>query len=364
MFSKESARHADACRFCWMCRHICPVAGSTGNEAWTPRARGLMVSMVERGTEYNAEIAEVMYHCTLCDACANDCVTGYKPSDFTREARTLAVVENFAPAKVFDLIDTITEKGNIFGTDRAEVIFDAVEALPEKAEVLLYVGETARSVLPQAAIDVAALLKKAGISFTMPRDEPVSGAYLGELMGFTGDVQQVAKAAVEQIAATGAKTVVVLNPADASFMHEKYSEWGLLKETEVVTVTAFLASLIQEGKLDIRKESIRASLQEPVKLTRGMDEIIPLKAIAGAAGVELTEMFLNGKLSRCVGTVPFELYDPKTVREMVRVRCNDAKRLGSEIIVTASPDDNYVMNKHAIGDVQIVDLFSMLNDRC
>ena len=346
MFSKESARHADACRFCWMCRHICPVAGSTGNEAWTPRARGLMVSMVERGTEYNAEIAEVMYHCTLCDACANDCVTGYKPSDFTREART------------------ITEKGNIFGTDRAEVIFDAVEALPEKAEVLLYVGETARSVLPQAAIDVAALLKKAGISFTMLRDEPVSGAYLGELMGFTGDVQQVAKAAVEQIAATGAKTVVVLNPADASFMHEKYSEWGLLKETEVVTVTAFLASLIQEGKLDIRKESIRASLQEPVKLTRGMDEIIPLKAIAGAAGVELTEMFLNGKLSRCVGTVPFELYDPKTVREMVRVRCNDAKRLGSEIIVTASPDDNYVMNKHAIGDVQIVDLFSMLNDRC
>ncbi len=65
-----------------------------------------------------------------------------------------------------------------------------------------------------------------------------------------------------------------------------------------------------------------------------------------------------------MGTVPFELYDPKTVREMVRVRCNDAKRLGSEIIVTASPDDNYVMNKHAIGDVQIVDLFSMLNDRC
>ena len=364
MFSKESARHADACRFCWMCRHICPVAGSTGNEAWTPRARGLMISMIERGTEYNAKIAEVMYHCTLCDACANDCVTGYKPSDFTREARTLAVVENFAPAKVFDLIDTITEKGNIFGTDRAEVIFDAVGALPEKAEVILYTGETARSVLPQAAIDVATLLKKAGVSFTILKDEPASGAYLAELMGFTGDVQQAAKSAADRIAATGAKTVVVLNPADASFMKEKFSEWGLLGGAEIVTTTAFLASLIKEGKLQICEKPIRASLQEPVKLTRGMDEIMPLKSLAEAAGVELIEMFLNGKLSRCVGTVPFELYDPKTVREMVRVRCNDAKRMGSEVIITASPDDTYLMSKYAIDGIRIVDLFALLNERC
>ena len=364
MFSKESARHADACRFCWMCRHICPVAGSTGNEAWTPHARGLMVSMIERGTEYNAEIAEIMYHCTLCDACANDCVTGFKPSDFTREARTLAVVENFAPAKVFDLIDTITEKGNIFGSDRADRIFDSVSTLPDKAEVLLYAGQTARSILPQVAIDAAALLKKAGIAFTMLKDEPASGAYLGELMGFTGDVQQAAKAVSERITETGAKTVVVLNPADAGFMHEKYSEWGLLGEVEIVTATAFIASLIQDGKLHIDKKPICASLQEPVKLTRGLDEITPLQLIAEAAGVERIDMFLNGKFSRCVGTVPFELYDPKTVREMVRVRCNDAKRLGSELMITASPDDTYIMSKYAVEGIRIADLFALLKERC
>ena len=62
MFSKESARQAEACRFCWMCRHICPVAGSTGNEGWTPRARGLLVSLIERGVKYDADIAEAMYH--------------------------------------------------------------------------------------------------------------------------------------------------------------------------------------------------------------------------------------------------------------------------------------------------------------
>ena len=32
MISQNALRHAEKCRFCWMCRHICPVAGSTNRE--------------------------------------------------------------------------------------------------------------------------------------------------------------------------------------------------------------------------------------------------------------------------------------------------------------------------------------------
>lgn len=364
MFSKESARHADACRFCWMCRHICPVAGSTGNEAWTPHARGLMVSMIERGTTYNAEIAEVMYHCTLCDACANDCVTGYRPSDFTREARTLAVSENIAPPVILDLIDTIHEKGNIWGARAADDLFEPFGRLPESAEILLFVGQTALGVLPEAAVHAASLLKKAGCDFTMLRDEPPSGAYLAELMGYTGDVQQAAKAAANRISDVSAKTLVILNPADAAFIHDKYPEWGLLPGMEIITATAFVTGLIKEGRLCISRKALKASLQEPVKLTRGLDELAPLQALAEAAGIEQIEMFLNGKFSRCVGTIPFERYDPKTVREMVRIRCGDARRLGSDIIVTASPDDYYIMSRYATDGIQILDIFDLLNKHC
>ena len=130
MFSIDSARQADACRFCWMCRHICPVGGASGNEGWTPRARGLMMSMIERGTPYDADIAESMYHCTLCDACANDCATGYKPSEFIREARTVAVAEDIAPKAIMASIDAIAETGNIFGKKFDTAAFGE---LPEKA---------------------------------------------------------------------------------------------------------------------------------------------------------------------------------------------------------------------------------------
>ena len=41
MFSEKSKKNADACRFCWMCRHLCPVQLVTGKETNTPRAKGL-----------------------------------------------------------------------------------------------------------------------------------------------------------------------------------------------------------------------------------------------------------------------------------------------------------------------------------
>lgn len=364
MFSKDSARQADACRFCWMCRHICPVAGSTGNEGWTPRARGLMISMIERGTEYDAEIAETMYHCTLCDACANDCATGYKPSEFIREARTLAVVENKAPEAVMKCIETIEECGNIFGYSAANKMLDQIGSIPEKSEILLFVGQTSSAGKCSTAVSFAKLMKKAGVEFTVLRDEPSSGAYMGELMGITGDVQAIAEAAAERIIETGAKKLVVVNPADAAMFRDQYSNWGLLKDVEIVTATAFAAELFESGKLKPISCEMSGSLQEPVKLTRGLDEIEPAKKLIEAAGVDFNELFLHGKMSRCIGTVPFDMYAPDVVKLMVKTRCEDALRLGSKRIFTVSPDDNYIMSKYALEEVEIVDLFKVLADLC
>ena len=79
MFSEKSKKNADACRFCWMCRHLCPVQLVTGKETNTPRAKGLLVSMITRGMKLEADTAETMYECMLCGACTNDCVTGFEP---------------------------------------------------------------------------------------------------------------------------------------------------------------------------------------------------------------------------------------------------------------------------------------------
>ena len=50
MVSQEAVRQAEKCRFCFMCRHLCPVQLQTGRELNTPRAKGLLLSMVKKGT--------------------------------------------------------------------------------------------------------------------------------------------------------------------------------------------------------------------------------------------------------------------------------------------------------------------------
>lgn len=350
------------CRFCWMCRHICPVAGATGSEGWGPRARGLMISMVERGsTEFDSEIAEAMYHCTMCDACANDCVTGWKPTDFTREARMLAVVNNCAPAAIEKEIENILEKGNIYGESVNAELAAELDKLPEKAENLLYVGQTGRTFAADTTKAVLSLLKKAKVDFTALKDELPTGAYLADLMGFTGDVQAVAAKAAEAIKATGAKRVIALAPYDAVMLRDSYAQWNLLEGIEVVSATAFLAELAAGGALKVKESALRASVQEPVKLTRGLDEEKPLLDLVNALHVDYVPLFLHGKMSRCIGTPLMDCYDPDVARHMVEVRLDDARRIGSKAIITASPDDYYIMSRYAAEDVQILDLFELLD---
>ena len=71
MISQNALNHAEKCRFCFMCRHLCPVQLQTGREINTPRAKGLVLSMVSKGAEvYDKDMAKTMYECLLCDACA------------------------------------------------------------------------------------------------------------------------------------------------------------------------------------------------------------------------------------------------------------------------------------------------------
>lgn len=364
MFCNDSIKNAEACRFCWMCRHICPVAGSTGNEAWTPRARGLMVSMMEKGTEFTADIADIMYKCSLCDACAHDCVTNFKPSCYTKEARTMAIVRGLAPKGVLQAIENIQTTQNIYGESRSAEVTEAVAQLPAEAETLLYLGQSGGARAGAVGLAVISLLKKAGVSFTVLKEEPASGAFLEELMGDTGDVQEQAQKAAAAITATKAKTLVALNPHDAAIFRDQYSQWGLLPGVEVASATAYLAGLIAQGKLTPKKVSLQASLEDPCRLARGIGETQPVRDILAALGVELKELFLHGEMTRCCGGPVLNAHSPQVVRSMVATRADDAKRIGSKCIITACPDCQDLMSRYDTGEVEIIDLFALLDQNC
>ena len=362
MFSKDSARQADACRFCWMCRHLCPVGLKTGREVNTPRAKGLLVSLDQRGHAMDADTAQAMYECTLCGSCTNDCATGFEPPIFIREARTQAIVEGIAPAPVEKVIENIQTTGNMFGMNAEDRI--PLDAMPKTAEVLLYLGQTAayrRQDMARAAIS---LMRKAGVSFTVMQNEPDTGCALGDLMGYVEDVRAQAQSCADAIHATGAKLVVLLDSYDAAFIKHNFAAWGIALNAETTTATAYFANLVREGRLHPEQLSMTATYHDATPLARDLDEHQPARDLIAAMGISLKEMFLNRRMAKCCGSEVFLQYAPELAHMTAEGRWDDVRRTGMTTLIAADPQALDVLSQAIPEDMRLCDLFTLLDSAC
>ncbi len=119
----------------------------TGNEVNNARARAELLSMVNRGFSYTPDIAEVVYECALCGACTTQCCTGFDPLPFTRQARMEALSRDIAPEYVNSLLDRIESEGSAYPPASNPELLEEVSGLPEKAEILLFLGNTASGIM-------------------------------------------------------------------------------------------------------------------------------------------------------------------------------------------------------------------------
>ena len=355
MISQNAMRHAEKCRFCFMCRHLCPVQLQTGKEINTPRAKGLVLSMVNRGAEtFDKDMAQTMYECMLCDACVNDCATGYQPPVYIREARTEAVANDLAPAAVMELIDNVEKTGNIYDMEKPSFA-------QEGTDVLVYIGEVAACKVPEMANGLLKVLKKAGVSAKVLTNEPASGMMLADLMGYVDEVTQQAKDCAAAINATGLKTVVVLDSYDAEIMKQRYAQWGCEINAEVVTATAYVAKLIEEGKLSAKAANgTVGACHDDDRLARTFYEFAPIRAMAKAAGFELTEMFNKERLAKSCGTAVALAYMPKITTMVAGGRWDDMSRTNATAMLVANPQAYLCLTQATPADKQVVDLFTAL----
>jgi len=357
MVSQKALQHAEKCRFCWMCRHLCPVQHQTGKELNTPRAKGLLLSMVSKqSAEFDRDMAQAMYECTLCDACVNDCCTGYQPPLFIREARTEAVVNDLAPDAVMALIENVEASGNIYGTEKPSFVQDG-------SDVLVYIGEVAACKVPGMAKALLSLLKKAGISAKVLENEPASGFMLADLMGYVEEVVQHAKACAGAINATNLPTVVVMDSYDAEIMKQHYAEWGCEIKAEVITATAYIARLLEENKLAPKGENRGTGVcHDDDRLARSFYEFAPIRAIAKAAGFELSEMFRKERLAKSCGTAVALAYMPEITRKVAGGRWQDMLRTEANAMLVANPQAYLCLSQCVPEGKELVDLYTALDE--
>ena len=363
MFSEKAKVNADACRFCWMCRHVCPVGLVTGKEGNNARAKGLLISMHERGIFLNADAMKLMYECCLCKACTNDCATGYDPSIFILEARTQAVVDGMVPANVQEVIERV-ETGSIYKEEEDAALLEKIAKLPAKADMVLFLGENARrksSAIAKAYLD---LLEKAGIHYTVLKEEPSSGAQYCELVGKVDEVRTMAQSCLNALSETGAKTIVVLDPTDCAFFKHFCAEWGILPEANVITATAYAEKLIESGKLTPRNLGIRVTFHDPCRLARDLEETASARNILASMGVDVGELFLNKKLTKCCGGALLGETYPEIADKTIANRWADVETARETFLITACPCCYSMMQKEIPEGTKLEDIFVLLNSAC
>ena len=327
-FTQKSKEHIDSCRFCWMCHHVCPIGNATGLERNTARARALGLSLVMRDAiEYSEDIIDNVYECSLCGGCMTDCVTGWDPVMFTREARLGAALDGKLPEYIMKLIGNLQETGNIMGNTPENKI-------PEfpKTDILFFSGENTRANgCAKLATDI---LAKANVEFTVLKEEPNSGYTMDFMVGAAAETKAIMEECAKVL--NEYKTIVCYDPADAKVMKREYKEWGINLTAEVVTYTEFLAQLIRDKKLVLNKGNKVFTPQDSPLLARDLEETEPVREILSACG-EVREMLLNREYTMLAGHYVMNQYMPEVMKKVAENRWFNAKNANAEILVTLSP---------------------------
>jgi len=349
--SQKNRETVDACRFCWMCRHVCPIGNADGQERNTARARALGLSMVIRETETLRNVIDNVYECSLCGACTEECLTGWNPVALMLEVRRQAALEGIPSKKIVAIIENVEKFGNVYGATTVDPQLVAeIDSLPSTAETLLFLGRNALYKNPDGAANAIRLLRKANVDFTVLKDEPDGGFALHFLVGAAEETRRTMKTCSERL--NSFKTVIAYDPDDAKLFLREYKEWEIGLQPEVKTWTAFLADMLDTGILKPKKSYKTYTFQDPSALARDLEETESARKILSTCG-NLREMFLHGKETVLAGHAVMEEYLPETMRLVAQNRWNDAINTGAEVLVTASPAEHAALRKTRPTDIEL-----------
>lgn len=351
--TENAKKIIDNCRFCWMCRHVCPIGNATGHERNTARARAFAISMVERGATELSEVVDNVYECTLCGACTNNCVTGFDPKVFIQETKTEIVLSGLAPDYILSLVEKCLATGNVWGEQIPESLS---ELYSEDGDTLFLAGFGASIKAPECVKEALSLIRGAGVkaAFTPFQN---TGSALWFLTGKTAETQAAAKDFAEH--AKKFKTVVVYDPEDLAFISHEYNKWGINTDTEFISYNSFLLDLIKKGNIKLNRSEREYTLQDHPSYARELDDTESGRSLIKAAGT-CRDMLLSGKEANLAGHLIMAEYMPDVIKKIAEDRWTNAKNMNCTTIVTESPAEFVALKNTAPCGYRVVSVEQMI----
>jgi len=302
----------------------------------------------------NAISLDVLWSCTTCGACVEECPVDIEHVDHIVNMRRFQVlVESEFPTELGNTFRNLEKAGNPWGANRtdrdawiSEVDFPITKIdgeIPEDVEYLFWVGcagayeERAKKTTKA----VAELLYMSGVKFGV----------LGKRETCTGDparrsgneflYQILSRENIETLQETfgtrGIKKVVVTCPHCFTTIGRDYKQQGF--ELQMVHHTQLLNQLVKEGKLKpIAKSAKKLTYHDPCYLGRHNQIYQPPRELLESAGVEVTEMPRNQERSFCCGAGGGRMWMEEKIGTRINLnRVDEAIATGAEEVAVGCP---------------------------
>jgi Fe-S oxidoreductase len=355
-----------------------------GRVAAEPDAAALPAKLVgdEPGEDDVVIDFDVLWSCTTCGACVEECPVDIEHVDHIVDLRRYkAQMESSFPQEAGGMLRNLENAGDPWGLgaskrlDWAEGLDVTVveERVPDDIEYLFWVGcagaleDRSKKVTRQ----VAELLDAAGVRY----------AVLGPMEACTGDparrlgmeylFQMLATQNIETLNGVGARTIVTWCPHCFNTLRNEYPDFG--GTYEVIHHSQLLSRLVDQGRLAPRGPvEATVTYHDPCYLGRHNGVYDAPRAVVDAVeGLTKVEMSRCRNHGFCCGAGGARFYMEERIGKRVNhERIDEALALQPDYVSTACPFclamlDDAVQDKAGRGDipagsVQVVDVSQLL----
>ncbi len=357
----------DACRFCFMCRHVCTVGVVSGKESDIPRGKALILFKTLKGhIDWSADTIETLYRCCLCGLCETWCVGKYTPRAAVLAARADIVAEGKEPEQVRQIKDNLLLTGNPFGLPAEERVQALEREAPfrPQAEVVYYVGCDTAYRQPRIARAMLGLFERAKADVTLLRNEHSTGKPL-TLLGYQEEARVMAADLAEQIRAARPKVLVTTCPSSLDAFRTDFPAMGIdLSGIEVLHATQWIDRMMAEGRLAPRQHASGViTFLDGTYLgrTHGVyDE--PRRILGHIPGLTLREMTWSRNLAYSCGEPGgiFQQVQPELSRRLAARVLDEAMTTGADTLVTACPATLSILEEANQTDLVVKDIVEMV----
>jgi Fe-S oxidoreductase len=355
------------CFQCGLCDVVCP---------WNKVTTFSMRKLVREATFGLTDIeSEELWRCTTCGRCPQRCPRDVKQIESGIALRKIATEYGVFPSSVKPIraiSGSLVGEGNPLNEERAKRANWAeglgVKPFAEGMEILYfpccYLSYDPR--MKKVARATATLLNAAGVDYGILGSQENC---CGESIRKTGDEEvfkRLAKANIKAFIDNGVKKILVSSPHCYHTFKNEYPEFKV--NFEVIHISQYLLQLLNEGKLEIKKEyAKKITYHDPCYLGRHngiYDE--PREILKKIPGVELSELPETGVDSLCCGMGGGRIWMETVKGERFSdLRVEQAVEVGAEELVTFCPycitnleDSRLVLNYGEV--LQVKDITEVL----